>query len=192
MVEKRVIRVKKVKNAICGTKVTISTSNLYIKNQFNHSRLLPSFGYGIPNLVYADPNIHGHDPSQLHCKILTDSYKSKRGFMRKKYGEISTQFWINHKIDQKLYQPVAPMRHIMKRTQKIVIMSLSSFFSSVLLLEGIFMAFIITCMHCIHHHVDQIIYIEKIQENVTKRTILNACIPINFSKQASRQLTLVS
>lgn len=90
MVEKRVIRVKKVKNAICGTKVTISTSNLYIKNQFNHSRLLPSFGYGIPNLVYADPNIHGHDPSQLHCKILTDSYKSKRGFMSQKYGEIST------------------------------------------------------------------------------------------------------
>lgn len=70
IVEKRVIRVKKVKNAICGTKVTISTSNLYSKeNQLNYARLLPSFGYGIPNLVYADPNIHGHDPSQLHCKI---------------------------------------------------------------------------------------------------------------------------
>lgn len=80
----------------------------------------------------------------------------------------------------------------MKRTQKIVIMSLSSFFSSVLLLEGIFMAFIITCMHCIHHHVDQIIYIEKIQENVTKRTILNACIPINFSKLVSYQTSFTA
>lgn len=40
--------------------------------------------------------------------------------------------------------PMAPIRHIAKRVAKSVSMSLSSFLSNVLLLEGTFMVFIIT------------------------------------------------
>ncbi|MFS8029355.1 hypothetical protein Hanom_Chr16g01521351 [Helianthus anomalus] len=45
-----------------------------------------------------------------------------------------------------LYLPIAPMRHKVRRTPKRVAITLSSFFSSVLLFEGTFMAFIITCI----------------------------------------------
>lgn len=40
---------------------------------------------------------------------------------------------------------MAPMRHILKRQPKRASMSLSSFLSNVLLLEGTFIEFIITC-----------------------------------------------
>jgi hypothetical protein len=40
--------------------------------------------------------------------------------------------------------PIAPMTHIVKRVANKARISLSSFFSSVLLLEGTFMEFIIT------------------------------------------------
>lgn len=65
----------------------------------------------------------------------------------------SKQELIIHKIDEKPHQPIAPIRHIVTRTQKIEIMSLSSFFSSVLLFDGAFMAFIITCICRIHHRI---------------------------------------
>jgi hypothetical protein len=43
------------------------------------------------------------------------------------------------------YLPIAPMRHIMKSVAKRASISLSSFLSKVLLLEGTFMEFIMTC-----------------------------------------------
>jgi len=53
---------------------------------------------------------------------------------------------LNKDIDCKRTDlPMAPITHIVKRVAKRARISLSSFFSNVLLLEGTFMEFIITC-----------------------------------------------
>jgi hypothetical protein len=46
--------------------------------------------------------------------------------------------------------PMAPITHIVKRVAKRARISLSSFFSNVLLFEGTFMEFIITCNNFLH------------------------------------------
>lgn len=52
--------------------------------------------------------------------------------------------------EKKAHLPIAPITHIVNRVANRARISLSSFFSNVLLLEGTFMEFIITCNNVPH------------------------------------------
>lgn len=70
----------------------------------------------------------------MMIKMINENIKRRKGYESDKFAGWS----ISHLA-------MAPIRHIKKRDPKRVSISLSSFLSSVLLLEGTFIEFIITC-----------------------------------------------
>ncbi|KAJ0895805.1 hypothetical protein HanRHA438_Chr08g0327381 [Helianthus annuus] len=80
------------------------------------------------------------------------------------------------------YLPMAPIKHMQRRTPKSVAITLSSFLSNVLLFEGTFMAFIITCQLVGIIELDFHVGINsKVKNNVSKNSKTLVSCPVNIT-----------